>query len=125
VLIRLELDDSNEALEIAVMCGHHFAWCQEHGRRPGPKVEELYRQAQAAKSGRAEADIPRSDRDTGTDDHAPAPRPFYSRREAAAIVGKSERQVRRWIADAKLAATVAGIPHSEVERLKGRAHAPA
>lgn len=116
MLIRLELDRP-AALHLSYALGRHRAYCDEHDYYLPAALEELARFAEAAKTGRTEADIPRGDGDTGTD----AP---LTRKDFAARIGKTDRTVRRWERAGKLTATVAGIPRSELERLtKGRTHA--
>lgn len=118
MLIRIELDRA-DALLLAYGLGLLRAYCAEHSYLFRPALAELARLAELAKHGllpeeRTFPDNGRDDGDAGSD----APR-FLTRRDFAALVGRNERTIRRWVARGDLAATVAGIPASELNRLKG------
>jgi hypothetical protein len=117
VLIRLELDR---------LSGLYLHWALERLEErldrdrleTPPELDQLRRDAWIAKYGGGQNRTPGGgEGDTGTDEHdEPA---FLTRRAFAARCGRSERTVRRWIAAGKVRASVAGIPRSELDRLRG------
>lgn len=115
MIIQAELDRA-DALLLAYGLGLLRAYCAEHSYLFRPALAELARQAELGKHGLLdERTFPDNGRDGG-DAGSDAPR-FLTRRDFAALVGRNERTIRRWVARGDLAATVAGIPASELERL--------
>lgn len=114
--MRIEWDNETEALHAAIMLSHLREKCSTNGI-VWP-YEDTLRQAQIDRHGMTKPDIRRVDSDNGRSD----PPPFVTEAEAGRRLHKSERTIRRWVARGHITRTVAGIPRTELDRLKGRSH---
>jgi hypothetical protein len=115
VLIRVELDQrSGWHLERAL--DQHRLWCEQHPRfRPIPEnLVDLQRHAAIAKTA-PDRQEPESAASEGTIESM---NDYLTQRAFGAHVGRSERTVRNWIRSGKIRTTVAGIPRSELERIR-------
>ena len=125
MLIRLELDRDSALIVSYFLGSAREWWCKQREDAFPPNLEELLRFAEIAKTGRTEPDTDEHD-DAGSGNSGSDElqrKTFYTQHEAGVILDRSERTIRRWNQSGKLARTVAGIPRSELERLKGRTHA--
>jgi hypothetical protein len=114
VKIVLELDPA-AAVHLALALRRHRDYCERYRYATPQALAELERLADTAARGGRKRKSPAPDRDPVRDD-LPA---FLTRRAFAQQVGRSERTIRSWIRSGRLFAGPAGIPRSELDRLKG------
>jgi hypothetical protein len=113
VRIAVELDPA-AALHVEHGLELHRAWCAHHRRLVPTAFDDLARQVAIAKTW-TEPDTQPDEGTVARDDEPD----FFTRSDFAYRCGRSERTVRRWIAAGKVRASVAGIPRSELDRLRG------